>query len=120
MKAHIGVDADSGLVHKRSFGTTMKPKRSFWRVCKNWRLRIPTLEQRVIRLEKAATHVTLDAMTGDELLAYAARFPMFSRQMYAVVLTLVQRRQSTLPVVHDAPDYALQKYRRQGDLGHGA
>ena len=68
---------------------------------------MPTLEQRVIRLEKAATHVTLDAMTGDELLAYAARFPMFSRQMYAAVLTLVQRRQSTLPVVHDDPDRAL-------------
>ena len=62
------------------------------------------LENRVARIEKATAQVDLDAMTDEELHAYASNFPMFSREMYAAVLTLVGRRPSAWPVVHDDPE----------------
>ena len=39
---------------------------------------MPRLETRVATLEKAAAHVDLKAMTDDELLAYAGKFPLVS------------------------------------------
>lgn len=65
---------------------------------------MPSLETRLAALEKAAAHVDLNAMTDDELRAYAGKFPMFSREMYAAILTLVQRRPSAFPVVYDDPE----------------
>ena len=62
------------------------------------------LENRVARIEKATAHVHLDAMTDEELHAYASNVPMFSREMYAAVLTLVGRSPSAWPVVHDDPE----------------
>ena len=62
------------------------------------------LENRVARMEKTTAIVDLDAMTDEELHAYADKFPMFSREMYAAVLTLVGRRPSAFPVVHDDPE----------------
>ncbi len=62
------------------------------------------LENRVARIEKATAQVDLDAMTDEELHAYASKFPMFSTEMYAAVLTLVGRRPSAWPVVHDDPE----------------
>lgn len=62
------------------------------------------LENRVARIEKATAQVDLDAMTDEELHAYASKFPMFSKEMYAAVLTLVGRRPSAWPVVHDDPE----------------
>lgn len=66
---------------------------------------MPSLETRVATLEKAAANVDLKAMTDEELLAYAGRFPMFSREMYAAIVTLVLRRPSAFPVVYDDPNY---------------
>lgn len=62
------------------------------------------LENRVARIEKATAHVDLDAMTDEELRAYAGKFPMFSKEMYAAVLTIVGRRPSAFQVVHDDPE----------------
>ena len=62
------------------------------------------LENRVARMEKATAHVDLDAMTDEQLHAYAGKFPMFSKEMYAAVLTLVGRRPSAFQVVHNDPE----------------
>ena len=43
---------------------------------------MPRLETRVAKMEKAAAHVDLKAMTDDELLTHAGKFPMFSSEMY--------------------------------------
>jgi hypothetical protein len=71
---------------------------------------MPSLEMRVATLEKAAAHVDLKAMTEDELLAHAGKFPMFSSEMYAAIVTLVLRRPSAFPVVYDDPDYESTDY----------
>ena len=71
---------------------------------------MPRLETRVATLEKAAAHVDLKVMTDDELLAYAGKFPMFSSAMYAAIVTLVLRRPSAFPVVHDDPEYESTDY----------
>ena len=64
---------------------------------------MPRLETRVAKMERAAAHVDLKAMTDDELLAHAGRFPMFSCEMYAAIVTLVLRRPSAFPVAYDDP-----------------
>ena len=66
---------------------------------------MPSLETRVAKMEKDAAHVNLKAMSDEELMAYARRFPMFSSEMYAAIVTLVLRRPSAFPVVYDDPDY---------------
>ena len=66
---------------------------------------MPRLDMRVAKLEKAAAHVDLKAMSDEELMAYARRFPMFSSEMYGAIVTLVLRRPSAFPVVYDDPDY---------------
>ena len=71
---------------------------------------MPSLETRVATLEKAAAHVDLKAMTDDELLAYAGKFPMFSSEMYGAIVTLVLRRPSAFPVVYDNPDHESTDY----------
>jgi hypothetical protein len=72
---------------------------------------MPRLEKRVLMLEKEATHADLEAMTDDELLAHASRFPMFSREMYAALLTKVGRYPSALPVVHNDPERLWAHYK---------
>ena len=62
---------------------------------------MPKLEQRIAKMEQAVAHVNLNAMTDDELRAHAGTFPMFSRGMYAAILTLVNRHPSAFPVVYD-------------------
>ncbi len=62
------------------------------------------LEKRVAKMEQATGDVDLKAMSDDELHAYAAKFPMFSREMYAAILTLAGRRRSAFPVVYDDPE----------------
>lgn len=62
------------------------------------------LKKRVASMEQATAHVNLKAMTDAELLAHAGKFPMFSKEMYAAVITLVGRRPSAFPVVHDDPE----------------
>ena len=64
-----------------------------------------SLETRVANMEKDAAHVDLKAMSDEELMAYARRFPMFSSEMYGAIVTLVLRRPSAFPVVYDDPDY---------------
>ncbi len=64
-----------------------------------------SLETRVANMEKDAAHVNLKAMSDEELMAYARRFPMFSSEMYAAIVTLVLRRPSAFPVVYNDPDY---------------
>jgi hypothetical protein len=59
------------------------------------------LEQRVARMEQTTAHVDLNAMTDEELHAHASKFPMFSKEMYAAVMTLVGRRPSAWQVVYD-------------------
>lgn len=71
---------------------------------------MPSVETRVAKLEKVAAYVDLKAMTDDELLAYAGKFPMFSSEMYAAIVTLVLRRPSAFPVVHDDPEYKSAEY----------
>ena len=66
-----------------------------------------SLEKRVSLLEGARALVNLNTMTNDELMAYAGTFEMGSKEMYAAVLTVVGRRPSAFPVVHDDPDYAV-------------
>ena len=66
---------------------------------------MPSLDMRVAKLEKAAAHVDLKAMSDEELMAYARRFPMFSSEMYGAIVTLVLRRPSAFPVVYADPDY---------------
>ena len=66
---------------------------------------MPSLDMRVAKLEKAAAHGDLKAMSDEELMAYARRFPMFSSEMYGAIVTLVLRRPSAFPVVYDDPDY---------------
>lgn len=64
---------------------------------------MPKLDERVRRLEQAAAHVDLDAMSDDELMEYASAHwvapPWGSRESVAAVLTMVLRRPSTLPIV---------------------
>ena len=62
------------------------------------------LEQRIAKMEHAAAHVDLNAMTDDELMAHAGTFPMFSKEMYAAILTKVIRHPSAFKVVHDDPE----------------
>ena len=64
-----------------------------------------SLETRVANMEKDAAHVNLKAMSDEELMAYARRFPMFSSEMYAAIVTLVLRRPSAFPIVYNDPDY---------------
>ncbi len=65
---------------------------------------MPKLEQRIAKMEQAMAHVDLNAMTDDELLAHAGTFPMFSKEMYAAILTKVNRHPSAFPVVYDDPE----------------
>jgi hypothetical protein len=65
---------------------------------------MPKLEQRIAKMEQAVADVDLNAMTDDELRAHAGTFPMFSRGMYAAILTLVNRHPSAFPVVYDDPE----------------
>ena len=65
-----------------------------------------SLEKRVSLLEGARAIVNLRTMTDDELMAYAGRFEMGSKEMYAAVLTVVGRRPSAFPVVYDDPERA--------------
>lgn len=67
---------------------------------------MPKLESRIATLELTAAHVDLDAMTDDELRAHAATFPMFSRGMYAALITLVGRHPTYLPVVEIDPEWS--------------
>lgn len=62
------------------------------------------LEQRIANMEQAVADVALHAMTDEELLAHAGKFPMFSSEMYTAIVTLVLRRPSAFPVVHDDPE----------------
>jgi len=62
------------------------------------------LEQRVVKIEQAAAHVDLKAMTDDELHKYAEKFPMLSSERVAAIIALVNRHPSTLPVVYDDPE----------------
>ena len=62
------------------------------------------LEQRIARMEQTVANVDLNAMTDDELRAHARTFPMFSREMYAAILTIVNRHPSAFPVVYDDPE----------------
>ena len=71
---------------------------------------MPRLETRVAKMEKAAAHVGLKAMTDDELLTHAGKFPMFSSEMYGAIVTLVLRRPSAFPVVYDDPEYESTDY----------
>lgn len=69
-----------------------------------------SLEARLAKLEKAAAHVDLKALTDEELMAYARRFPMFSSEMYGAIITLILRRPSAFPVVYDDPDFVSRDY----------
>ncbi len=62
------------------------------------------LEQRIARMEQTVANVDLNAMTDDELRAHAGTFPMFSREMYAAILTIVNRYPSAFHVVYDDPE----------------
>ena len=62
------------------------------------------LETRIARIEQAASHVDLNKKTDAELLAHAGTFPMFSKGMYAAVLTLVGRYPSAWPIVKVDPE----------------
>ena len=62
------------------------------------------LEKRVAKMEQAGADVDLKSMSDEELRAYAAKCPSGSSEMYAAVLTLVGRRPSAFPVVHDDPE----------------
>lgn len=62
------------------------------------------LEQRIAKMERAVADVDLNAMTDAELLAHAGTFPMFSKEMYAAILTKVNRHPSAFPVVYDDPE----------------
>ena len=68
------------------------------------------IEKRISHMEKATAHVDLKAMSDDGLLAYAGKYPMFSSEMYAAIVTLVLRRPSAFPVVYDDPDYESTDY----------
>jgi hypothetical protein len=84
---------------------------------------MPKLNERVRRLEQAAAHVDLEAMSDAELTAYASAHwvapPWGSRESMAAVLTMVLRRPSTLPIVPthlllpDDTDYR-PRYANQG------
>lgn len=65
---------------------------------------MPALESRIARMEQAAAYVDLNEMTDEELLAHAGTFPMFSKGMYAAVLTVVGRYPSAFPIVKDDPE----------------
>ena len=65
---------------------------------------MPRLEHRVTKMEQAVTSVHLNRMTDAELLAHAGTFPMFSKGMYAAVLTVVGRHPSPLPIVKVDPE----------------
>ena len=65
---------------------------------------MPKLEQRSAKMWQAVAHVNLNAMTDDELRAHAGTFPMFSRGMYAAILTLVNLHPCAFPVVYDDPE----------------
>ena len=65
---------------------------------------MPRLEHRVTKMEQAVTSAHLNRMTDAELLAHAGTFPMFTKGMYAAILTLVGRRPSSLPIVYDDPE----------------
>ncbi|OGB29659.1 MAG: hypothetical protein A3I16_05535 [Burkholderiales bacterium RIFCSPLOWO2_02_FULL_66_35] len=67
---------------------------------------MPSLEPRIAKMEQTAAHVHLDDMTDAQLLDHAGTFPMFSRGMYAAVLTVVGRHPSAVPIVKDDPDHA--------------
>lgn len=84
---------------------------------------MPKLDERLRRLELAAAHVDLDAMSDEELMAYASAHwaapPWGSRESVAAVLTMVLRRPSILQIVPthllppDDADY-LPPYASQG------
>lgn len=65
---------------------------------------MPRLEHRVIKLERTVAQVDLKSMTDAELREHAGKFPMFSKEMYAAILTLVGRRPSALSIVYDDPE----------------
>lgn len=46
----------------------------------------------------------LSAMPDDDLRAYAASLPANSREQVAVVMALVGRKGSTLPIIHQDPE----------------
>lgn len=65
---------------------------------------MPSLDARVTKLERSEAEVDLKGMTDEQLSAHAKMLPTGSRAMYAAVLTLVGRRNSKLPIVHDDPE----------------
>ena len=46
----------------------------------------------------------LSAMSDDDMRAYAASLPTNSREQVAVVIALVGRKGSTLPIIHKDPE----------------
>ena len=63
------------------------------------------LEHRVAKLEAELLKVRFDDLSDDELRAYAATFPFKSHKQYEAIIALVLRHPSTLPIIHDDPDW---------------
>jgi hypothetical protein len=64
------------------------------------------LKSRIARMEQTRAVTDLDQMTDAELRERAKAFPMFSKEMYAVLVKLVCRRPSSLPIVQVDPERA--------------
>lgn len=64
-----------------------------------------TLDHRVAKLEAELLKVRFDAMSDDELRAYAATFPFKSPKQYEAIIALINRHGSAFPIVHDDPDW---------------
>lgn len=64
------------------------------------------LESRIARMEQTRAVTDLDQMTDVELREHARAFPIFSKEMYAVLVKLVGRRPSLLPIVQVDPERA--------------
>lgn len=66
---------------------------------------MPSLENRVAKLEAELLKVRFDDLSDDQLRDYAYSLPFKSSRQYGALISLILRHGSALPIVYDDPDY---------------
>lgn len=64
---------------------------------------MPSLENRVAKLEAEMLKVNLSELSDEELRAHIATLPFKSSEGYGAIITLILRHGSALPVIYNDP-----------------
>ncbi len=70
---------------------------------------MPDVRRRLLKLEASHRVINLKIMTDAQLDAYINSFEIASDECVTAIVVRIGRHGSTLPIVHDDPEYPLQK-----------